>query len=206
MSFSMSWKSGILCLLWIALMALSGVAVTVMPVGAATPTTASLSPITITNRSAGSATLNLQSSGATSVTGSFTLLVTSTGATCGNGAQIKAGNNLAVTTKTPTAAPYKGSLPLTANSTGGFSGSYTVRNLAPETDYTVCYTAESPTTSTPQATPATTTFSTYPIAKFNNPVLNAVGGAGFSSMSVDNTSLAIAPDGTPYVAYIVNPN
>jgi hypothetical protein len=72
---------------------------------------------------AGMATLVLQSSA--TGTGYFTLLHGS-GAVCGTGAQVKAGQY-----GTGVTAPYHGSLPLIADT----AGRYTVRNLMESTPY-----------------------------------------------------------------------
>ena len=138
------------------------------------------------NVGAGMATLLLQASA--DGTGYFTLLAGSNTA-CGTAAQVQAG-----LTSTGATAPYHGSLPLTANT----QGKYTVRNLTQVTDYTVCFTADSPTLL--PATPVSANLSTT-AAYLNGPAWNAVGSAGFSAGQADYTSLAFAPDGTPYVAY-----
>jgi hypothetical protein len=138
---------------------------------------------------AGLATLLLQSD--SNGTGYFTLL-SGSGATCGSGDQVKAGR-----TGTDTPAPYRGSLPLTAATTG----KYTVRNLTQSTPYTVCFTADAPAGGTLQPTPTTADFTTSAIAVNANPGWGVVGNAGFSAGQADNTSLVLAPDGTPYVAY-----
>ena len=139
------------------------------------------------NVGANQATLLLKSSG--TGTGYFTLLAGS-GTPCGTGTQVKSGQTAANTT-----APYHGSLPLFAN----VSSHYTVRNLTQSTPYTVCFTADDGTNLTATATTANVT--TTAAATRTSPAWGPLGTAGFSGSSADYTSLAFAPDGTPYVAY-----
>ena len=138
---------------------LSGKA-TVMKLSAVAVT---LTPPATSNLGANQVTLALQSSA--TGTGYFTLLAGS-GATCGTGAQVKAGQ-----TGTGAGAPYHGSLPLVA----GTPGSYTVRNLAAATSYTVCFTADNG--STVLAPPATVTVTTKAAA--SGTTWSAVGGGRF---------------------------
>ena len=142
------------------------------------------------NVGTGLATLVLQSSGTGS--GYFTLL-TGSGAACGTGAQVAAGQ-----TSTGTTAPYHGSLPLIANT----PGRYTVRNLTQSTAYTVCFTADSPSGANLNPTPVAAVFTTTAVASINNPAWVAVGSSGFTPSVAISPSLAIAPDGTPYVAFM----
>ena len=150
----------------------------------------SLVPTLTTPRSslvgANQATLILKASSAS--TGYVTLL-SGSGAPCGTGTQIKAGLSAG-----GVAAPYHGSLPLFAN----ISAHYTVRNLTQATPYTVCFTAGNITL---QETPATTNVTTIAAATRTSPAWGSLGAAGFSAGQADYTSLAFAPDGTPYVAY-----
>lgn len=122
-------------------------------------------------------------------TGYFTLL-TGSSPNCGTTAQVKAGK-----TASDAKAPYSGSLPLTAV-TDGF---YTVRNLTQSTIYTACFTAEG-TSGTAAVSPIE--FTTSATAALTFPGWSTVGTAGFSGNSAHFTTLAIAPDGTPYVAYV----
>ncbi len=159
-----------------------------------TQTVKSVSPPTlivpaIENVGAGMATLVLQSSG--DGTGYFTLLYGG-GTACGTGAQVKAGEN-----SDGGVAPYHGSLPLLANT----AGRYAVRSLTQNTDYTLCFTADSPTGFNLNPTPVSATFTTAATATFATPLWSLVGNTGFSSGEADYASLSIAPDGTPYVAY-----
>ena len=143
-----------------------------------------------TNVGANMATLVLQSGDTGS--GYFTLLYGSN-ASCGTGTQVKAGQ-----TDSGAAAPYSGSLLLTANT----DGNYTVRNLTQSTDYTVCFTADSPTGSNLNATPAKVNFTATAATAFISPDWRVVGSVGFSAGTANATLLAFAPDGTPYVAYV----
>ena len=148
--------------------------------------TPSLNTPSFENVGAGMATLRLQASA--DGTGYFTLL-TGSNTACGTAAQVKAGLTSAGAT-----ASYHGSLPLTANT----QGKYTVRNLTQLTDYTVCFSADSPTLF--PAAPVSANLSTT-AAHLNGSVWSVVGTAGFSAGDAVYTSLAFAPDGTPYVAY-----
>lgn len=87
-----------------------------------------------------------------------------------------------------------GSLVLTA----GVTGQYTIRNLAQGSTYTLCTTLDG--TSAPESTQFTTLTPTTSALAWVN-----LGGAisvNYGSLS----SLAIAPDGTPYLAYTDNNN
>ena len=148
---------------------------------------ASVSTPTTSQVGANMATLNLQNTG--TGTGYFTVL-SGSGTACGSGAQVKAGQ-----TSSGDTAPYHGSLPLTADTVGN----YTVRNLTQSAAYTICFTAESPTGSNLQDTPATANFST--LAATGGSAWGKVGSTGFSAGKADYTSLAFAPDGTPIMAY-----
>ena len=143
------------------------------------------SPLT-SNLGANQVTLTLQSSA--TGTGYFTLLAGSNTA-CGTGTQIYNGQD-----SSGAAALRFGSLPLTANT----PSSYTVRNLTQSSNYTVCFTASDATNLQP--TPATANLATT--AETNYPTWVATSGStGFSAGAVYYTSLAFAPDGTPYVVY-----
>lgn len=147
------------------------------------------SPAT-TSVGAGSATLVLQS-GATG-RGYFTLL-SGYNADCGTGVNVKAGQ-----TSSGAVAPYFGSLSLTAD----VAGNYTIRNLSGATDYTICFTADSPPGADLNPVPVATNFSTIAATAFTSSGWSIVGGSGFSPGGVANsTSLAFAPNGAPYVAY-----
>ena len=148
---------------------------------------ASVSTPTTSQVGANMATLNLQNTG--TGTGYFTVL-SGSGTACGSGAQVKAGQ-----TSSGDTAPYHGSLPLTADTVGN----YTVRNLTQSAAYTICFTAESPTGSNLQDTPATANFST--LAATGGSAWGKVGSTGFSAGKADYTSLAFAPDGSLTVAY-----
>ena len=134
------------------------------------------------------ATLSLQSD--STGTGYFTLLAGS-GAACGTGAQVKAGETAGGAT-----APYHGSLPLIANT----PGVYTVRNLIQNIGYTICFTADNGTTL--QATPVKAPLTTTATADQTGNIWGTLGTAGFASPSHgSNSSLAFAPDGAPYVSF-----
>jgi hypothetical protein len=135
------------------------------------------------------ATLVLRSS--ETGTGYFTLLP-GVNASCGTGTQVKAGQ-----TDSGAAAPYFGSLPLTAD----MDAHYTVRNLTRSTDYTACFTADSPSGFNLNAVPVKSAFTTSAVTVLTNPGWNLAGIAGFSDGASYFTSLAFAPDGTPHVAY-----
>ena len=139
------------------------------------------------NLGAGQVTLTLKSSAAG--TGYFTLLEGDKVAP-GSGVQTKAGKD-----GNGVAAARFGSLKLTANT----AATYTVRGLSACTAYTVCFTADDGTTL--QGTVATKAFATAPM-----PDLAGRGWANYGSRWVNegNTMyncLALAPDGTPYIAY-----
>lgn len=150
----------------------------------AAPTFTNLSTANI---GANMATLIMQST--ENGTGYFTIL-TGSSPDCGTSVQVKAGK-----TATDAAAPYFGSLPLTAV-TDGF---YTVRNLTQSTAYTTCYTADS---ASGTADVVSLEFSTSAIATLTFPGWQSVGSAGFSVGYAHFTTLAIAPDGTPYTASV----
>jgi hypothetical protein len=152
----------------------------------ATPT---LTAPSTTNLGANMATLTLKSDG--TGTGYFTLLYGSN-ASCGTGTQVKAGQ-----TGGGSAAPYFGSLLLTADT----DGHYTVRNLTQSTAYTVCFSADSPSGSNLNPTPVAANLTTNQAPALTNLDWSGVGTAGFSAGTAYSTSLAFAPDGTPYLAY-----
>jgi len=142
-----------------------------------------------TNVGANMVTLVLKSSGAG--TGYFTLLY-GNNANCGDGSQVKAGQ-----TGSGSAAPHFGSLMLTADT----DGYYTVRNLFQSTDYTACFTADSPSGSNLNPGPIAANLTTSTAPSLTNLDWSDVGSAGFSAGTSYSTSLAFAPDGTPYVGY-----
>jgi hypothetical protein len=151
---------------------------------AATPT---VTIVGTSNLGANQVTLSLQSS--QTGTGYLTLL-TGSGTACGTGTQVKAGQ-----TSTGSAAFRRGSLKLTAN----VAGAYTVRNLVQSTAYTACFTADDGVNL--QATPVRVNVTTTAAATAVGATWGTAGSAGFSAGSAYYTSLAIAPDGTPYVGY-----
>jgi hypothetical protein len=139
------------------------------------------------NLGAGQVTLTFKSSAGG--TGYFALLEGEKPA-LGNGAQTKAG-----TDGKGVAAARFGSLKLSANT----AATYTVRGIKACTPYTVCFTADDGTTL--QGTAATKAFVTAPM-----PDLSGRGWANFGGRWVNDGNtmyncLALAPDGTPYVAY-----
>jgi hypothetical protein len=138
------------------------------------------------NVGANMATLALHSS--ETGTGYFTLR-SGSNANCGDGNKVAFGPY--------SSGSYHGSLPLFAN----VSGNYTVRNLTEHTAYTLCFTADSPSGSNLNPTPAFTNISTHSAKTFTSPGWSGVGAAGFSAGTASLTSLAFAPDGTPYVVY-----
>lgn len=138
------------------------------------------------NVSAAMVTLTLQSD--TTGTGYFTLL-SGSGTACGTGLQVSNGED------SSGAAAYRiGSLALTADT----PSSYTVRNLAESSDYTVCFTALGDVV---QTTPVTVNVTTSAGAAPSPAAWATEGSAGFSASNANDTSLAIGPAGTPYVAY-----
>ena len=141
------------------------------------------------NSGANQATLVLQSAG--SGTGYFTLQ-TGNVASCGTASQVVAGQS-----STGITAPYHGSLPLTANTTGR----YTVRNLTQQTTYTLCFTADSPTGVDLNPSPLMTNFTTTASSTLGTPQWVTRGTPGFTSGTATFSALAFAPDGTPYVAF-----
>jgi hypothetical protein len=150
----------------------------------APPQGPTLTTPTTSNVGVNMATLNLQANA--TGTGYFTQLAGS-GAACGTGTQVKAGQTAGGVT-----APYHGSLPLTANT----AGVYTVRNLTQSTAYTICFTADNGTLL--QATPATaplTTTTTVPQTGYTWGKMGSVGS------NYGDIMLALAPNGAPYVVY-----
>ncbi|MBK8478626.1 MAG: hypothetical protein IPL39_20800 [Opitutaceae bacterium] len=139
------------------------------------------------NLGAGQVTLALKSSAAG--TGYFTLLEGSA-PKLGTGAQTKAGKD-----GNGAAAARFGSLKLAANTTGV----YTVDNLKAGTPYTVCFTADNGAAL--QGMAATARFTTGAVANPAGALWTAVGGAGFSVARADYIRMALAPDGSPWVAY-----
>ncbi len=130
--------------------------------------------------SAGMVTVTLSSTSAG--TGYLTLLPA--GENCGSAAQTQAGQNGA-----GAAAYRRGSLTLAA----GIPASYTVRNLAQASSYTVC--------ATNGADDSSAVFSTTAMAAFGSASWAMVGGDGFSAYSAGYRSLSFAPDGAPYAAF-----
>ncbi len=151
------------------------------------PAGPTLTTPTTSNVGVNMATLNLQASA--TGTGYFTLLA-GTGAACGSGTQVKAGQTAGGAT-----APYHGSLPLNANT----PGIYTVRNLTQNTGYTICFTADNGTIL--QATPAKAPLTTTATADQTGYTWGKMGSAGFASVYGFNSSLAFAPDGTLYFSF-----
>lgn len=123
-------------------------------------------------------------------TGYFTLVAS--GGNCGSGAQIKAGKD-----GSDAAALRFGSLTLSANT----ATSYTIRNLAGNTAYRLCFSADNQ--GVLQTTPTSATFTTGSGASLAGS-WNAVGSAGFSLAGTAYPSLAFTTDGTPLVAYMDN--
>ena len=122
----------------------------------------------------------------------YLTLLAGNDANCGSGSQVKAHkDNIGAT------APYNGSIDLTAD----IPSRYTVRNLAQNTDYTICFTSESNTDQNLQEAPASANFRTKASTVFAAPEWTPVGSTGPSTSGVDYTSLAVAPDGTIYIAY-----
>jgi hypothetical protein len=138
------------------------------------------------NVGANIATLLLQSSDAG--TGYFTLL-SGSNADCGTGNQVSKGLD-----SLGNQAFRIGSLPLSADTTA----TYTIRNLAQDSAYTVCFTADS---SGDTAPPTTSNIATSIAAVITNPGWSVVGNAGFSPGMADYFSLSFSPQGIPYLAY-----
>ena len=154
-----------------------------------TPTADTIPPViavpTFSNLGAGQVTLTLTSS--ETGTGYFTIL--SPTETAGTAMQTQAGQNAAgIVTR-------HGSLALTAAA----AGSYTVRNLAAETTYTVAFTAKDVAGNL--APVQTATFTTLAARALAGMDWKTVGNAGFSAGWASSPSLVLAADGTPYVAY-----
>ena len=150
----------------------------------ATPPT--LTKPTISNLGANQVTFTFRSSA--TGTGYFTLLIDSE--TAGTAAQTAVGQNASGTT-----AYRHGSLPLTAVT----NGTYTVSNLTENTHYTLCFTAENG--GALAGADASVSFTTTAATNLTRMDWALVGAAGFSARGAIYTSLAIAPDGTPYVLY-----
>jgi len=146
-----------------------------------------LTPPTSTNSGAGSATLVLKSS--ENGTGYFTLR-SGSNANCDSGDKVAFGPY--------SSGSYHGSLPLSAN----VASNYTIRNLAENSPYTVCFTADAPTNSNLNPTPVFANISTSSAKTFSFPGWQSVGNAGFSVGYAHFTTLAFAPDGSPHVAYV----
>jgi hypothetical protein len=142
---------------------------------------------TITTANLGANQVTLQITSDSAGLASLTLL-NGASATCGSAAQTVAGKD-----NTGTVAFRIGSLTLAA----GTTGNYTVRNLVASTAYTVCVAAA-------DGTLVSTSVTTNAAADLSANTWKAVGTAGFSDGSADRESLAFAPDGTPYVAYVDN--
>jgi len=180
-------------LLWpvMALAFVLGLAVIVSPAmalgGSYTP------GVSVGNVSAGSATLTLKFTGDSStLTGNFTLLAGS-GASCGSSTQVIAGTDSA-----GKAIGVAGSAVLRYGSVPNMSVAtdylYTVSNLSASTSYTACF------TSSAGSTPASVGFTTTAVT----PLVGAFMGTASAAASTDialPSVMAIAPDGTPYVAF-----
>ncbi len=138
------------------------------------------------NLGVGQVTLTLKSSAAG--TGYFTLLE-GAAATPGTGAQTRAGTDAG-----GLPAARIGALPLGANTVG----TYTVRNLKAGTPYTVCFTADDGAVLQP--TVKTVKFTTKAAANLAGCDWVSVGAGNFSDGAVSSPGMALAPDGTPYVA------
>ena len=139
--------------------------------------------IHFTNLAASQVTLNLLSTAAS--TGYFTLLPGSA-TSCGTQSQVMQGvdgnGQLAI----------HGSLALAAN----VAGQTTVRNLAANTLYTVCF---SPNSASPVVSAS---FTTTTMAGYSEPVWTSLGPLdATTSLYAGSQALAFAPDGTPYLAY-----
>ena len=158
------------------------------------PVSVSPVPTTPTTQNVGSniATLVLQSNA--SGIGYFTML-SGNGTACGTASQIKAGQDANGKT-----APYHGSLKLVANT----NGLYTVRNLWQNNAYTVCFTAGDANGNI-LAAPVSAILNTTAATSLSNGAWANLGALPLASR-VDYTSLAFAPDGTPYLAYTNNGN
>ncbi|HLP00953.1 MAG TPA: spherulation-specific family 4 protein [Opitutaceae bacterium] len=139
------------------------------------------------NLGAGQVTLTFKASAAG--TGYFTLLEGATPVP-GNGTQTKAGRD-----GTGAAAARFGSLKLAANA----AATYTVRELKACTPYTVCFTADDG--ATVQGTSTTKTFTTAPMPDLSGRGWASYGPRGVNDSNTIYNCLALAPDGTPYVAY-----
>lgn len=140
----------------------------------------------VKNVGANMVTLILQSN--ENGTGSFTIN-TGSNVNCGDGTKVAFGPY--------SSGSYHGSLPVFANVTGN----YTVRNLTQDTAYTACFTAYSSSGSNLNQSPVFANISTNSAKTFTTPGWGLVGNTGVSNGSAKFTSLAIAPDGTPYVAF-----
>lgn len=139
------------------------------------------------NLGAGQVTLTLKSSA--TGTGYFTLLEGSSPA-IGTGAQTKVG----LDGPGGRAARF-GSLKLTANTATNF----TLRNLRSSTQYTICFTADNGTAL--QGTVATKAFATAPMPDLAGRGWGVFGERWASPGDTTYNDMALAPDGTPYVAY-----
>ena len=154
--------------------------------GAVTPAAPVTISITSTAPAAGLVTAVFGSDTTTAATGYLTVLQGS-GAQCGTAVHIQAGQDA-----TGVPAYRRGALALLP----GTPAPYTVRNLAHAANYTLCATAGT------GGAVASADFSTPAVAAYASPEWQAVGGAGFSAELANEPSLAFAPDGTPYLAYI----
>jgi hypothetical protein len=148
-----------------------------------------LTPPSTASVGAGMATLVLQSD--STGTGYFTLRPGSS-VNCGSGEKVAFGPY--------SSGSYHGSRPLT----GTVPGNYTVRNLSQNTPYTICFTADSPSGSGLNPEPVSANLTTGPATAFTSPGWSVAGNAGFSTGGANSTSLAFAPDGTPYIAFSDN--
>ncbi len=155
--------------------------------GIATAGETTLTPPALSNLGANQVTLTLQSDQTGS--GYFTLLA-GNDALCGSGDQVKAG-----LTNADVMAPYHGSLSLIAAT----PAEYTLRNLTQSTPYTLCFTADDGATL--QSTPVAANLTTMTPVTGSSQDWKRLGIAGFSTVAAAYTTVAFAPDGTPYVAF-----
>ncbi len=139
------------------------------------------------NLGAGQVTFTFKSSAAG--TGYFTLLEGAAPA-AGSGVQTKAGKD----GRGAPAARF-GSVKLTANT----AATYTLRELKACTPYTVCFTADDGAIL--QGTVATRSFVTLPMPDLAGRGWASFGGRWVNTSNTMYNCLALAPDGTPYVAY-----
>jgi hypothetical protein len=167
-------------LIFTAMAALSALILATLCFAVPTPTLP-----TATNVGSNMITLNMLSDG--TGTGYFTLRP-GTDADCGDGTKVAFGSF----------STHHGSLPLTAN----VPGNYTVRTLKQNTNYTACFTADSPSGSNLNPTPVLANIATSAAKTYSSPGWGRVGMAGFSPGAAHFTSFSFSPDGTPYLVYV----